>query len=79
MKVATYKHIAHNKQSIINNWYNEIVLSLKDDEKEIITKTNILHWFIDNAERYDNIRLLKTKLENAIFDELADAFVIHDE
>lgn len=34
-------------------------------------------WFLKNAERYDNIRILKTKLENAIFDKLAEAFVIN--
>ncbi len=35
-----------------------------------LKKTDILDWFIKNAERYDNIRILKTKLENAIFDRL---------
>lgn len=64
------------KQTIIRNWYNAILLSLKEDEKEEIQKTDILDWFLKNAERYDNIRILKTKLENAIFDTLADIFVI---
>ena len=50
---------------------------LQDDEKEIIQSTDILDWFQKNAERYDNIRLLKTKLENAIFDKLAESFVLH--
>ena len=50
--------------------------SLRTDEKEEIQKTNILDWFIQNAERYDNIRILKTKLENAIFEKLTETFVI---
>ena len=52
-------------------------ISLQDDEKDIIRDTDILDWFQDNAERYDNIRILKTKLENAIFDKLADVFILH--
>ena len=65
------------KQTIIRNWYGTILSSLADDEQEIITKTDILQWFISNAERYDNIRILKTKLENAIFDKLTDSFIIN--
>ena len=64
------------KQTIIQKWYNAILLSLKEDEQEEIQKTDILNWFLKNAERYDNIRILKTKLENAVFDRLAEAFII---
>lgn len=64
------------KQSIINNWYGSILSSLNEDEKEEIRKTDILDWFMKNAERYDNIRILKTKLENAIFDRLSEVFII---
>lgn len=63
------------KCRIIQNWYNEIVSSLKMDEQQIIRETNILEWFIKNAERYDNIRILKTKLENSIYAKLAEVFI----
>ena len=53
-----------------------VLASLKEDEKAEIEKTDILDWFVKNAERYDNIRILKTKLENAVFDKLAEIFVI---
>ena len=66
------------KQTIVRNWHESILASLKEDEKEEIEKTDILDWFVKNAERYDNIRILKTKLENAVFDRLAEAFVISD-
>lgn len=33
-------------------------------------------WFRKNTERYDNIRILKTKMENAIFDTLTEKFII---
>lgn len=73
-----YKELTTDqKKYIITNWYEAIIATLKDDEKEIIHETDILEWFLKNAERYDNIRILKTKLENAIFDKLAEAFVIN--
>lgn len=65
------------KLTIIKKWYDSILSSLQDDEKEIIRHTEILEWFQSNAARFDNIRILKTKLENAIFDRLASVFVIN--
>lgn len=65
-----------DKYKIIDNWYEEILSRIYDDEREIIKETNILEWFKENAERYDNIRILKAKLENAIFDELTEAFIL---
>lgn len=64
------------KRKIINGWYNEILSQLHQEEKQIIEDTDILDWFEDNANRFDNIRLLKTRLENAIFDELSEKFII---
>ena len=64
------------KQNIIRKWYDSVLSSLEADEKEEIEKNDILDWFIKNAERYDNIRTLKTKLENAVFDKLAEIFVL---
>lgn len=63
------------KQQIINRWYDAILLSLKEDERTVIEQTNIRDWFLINADRYDNIRILKKKLENAIFGELTDYFI----
>ena len=74
--VAYEELSTEQKQSIVRNWYESILSSLKEDEKEEIQKTDILDWFIKNAERYDNIRILKTKLENAVFDRLSEAFII---
>ncbi len=66
-----------HKQKIVTDFYESIIAMLKPDERTVIMSTGILKWFVDNADRYDNIRVLKTKLENAIFGELADAFVIN--
>ena len=67
------------KQTIIRNWYEMQLSLLEEDEQAIISGTDILQWFISNAERYDNIRILKSKLENAIFDKLANELVIRQE
>lgn len=74
--VAYEELSTEQKQTIVHNWYADILSSLKEDEKVEIQKTDILEWFIKNAERYDNIRILKTKLENAIFDKLTEIFVV---
>lgn len=65
-----------SKKQIITNTYNEIIGKIKEDEKYIIESSNILNWFLENAARYNNIRIMKTKLENAIFDKLTDKFII---
>ena len=73
-----YKELTtEQKKSIISSWYEATLSTLQPDEQETIRATDILDWFLKNAERYDNIRILKTKLENAIFDRLAEVFVIN--
>lgn len=75
-----YKELTtEQKKAIIFSWHESVLSVLQDDEKEIIKNSDILDWFQKNAERYDNIRILKTKLENAVFDKLTDVFVIHTE
>lgn len=74
-----YKDLTKEQKCIIiEKYYNKIIDQLKADEKEVVCKTDILEWFKKNAERYDNIRILKTKLENAVYDELTDVFVYKD-
>ena len=64
------------KIKIINNWYDEILGILDDNERQVIKETDILKLFQDNEERYDNIRLLKSKMEQAIYEKLSTVFVI---
>lgn len=69
--------ISEQKQVIVDNWYTSVLAMLNEDERDIIENTNILEWFQKNVDRYDNIRILKTKLENAIFDKLVDCLIVH--
>lgn len=64
------------KEQIIFSWFNDILSNLQDEEKSFITSTNILNWFTNNADRYDNIRILKTKMENAVFEKLTEHFIL---
>jgi len=66
------------KNVIIEEWYKKCLEQLYDDERQIILKSDILNWFINNSERYDNIRILKTKLENAMYDLLVENFIIQE-
>ena len=64
------------KKKIVSNWYVEITEDLLEDERKYIDSTSIKSWFLDNAGRYDNIRILKNKLEKAIYDNLAQQLII---
>ena len=66
------------KQQIINRWYETVFSYLEEDEKAAVTETNILEWFLTNAERFDNMRILKKKIENAIFEKLTTDFIINN-
>ncbi len=66
------------KQSIVEKWYLKVLDELQVDEKEVIENTDILAWFKENANRYNNIRTLKTKLENAVFEKLVSEFIMKE-
>ena len=68
-----------NTERHVNSLPATILSGLDDDEREYISGTNIAQWFITNAGRYDNIRILKTKLENAVFDKLTEKFILQRE
>lgn len=52
------------------------IKKLNEETNIYIETTDIHEWFLKNAERYDNIRILKSKMENAIFEKLTDHFII---
>lgn len=63
------------KLDIINKWYNKILSELDADDHKYIGEQNILDWFIENVSRYDNVRLMKSRIENAIYDELTKRLI----
>ena len=67
------------KKIIIDKYYIEIIKKLKRDEIDIIEKTDIKGWFINKVDRYDNIRILKNKMENAIFSKLTEELILNND
>lgn len=59
------------KKELIRRHYERIVSKLDGEDSAIITESNVLSWFKENAERYDNMRTLKIKIEKAIFEKLS--------
>lgn len=58
------------KREIAAAHYSYIFDCLDDDDKTFINNTDIANWFQKNAPRYDNVRIMKTKIERAIFGQL---------
>ncbi len=67
------------KKEIVTNYYAEIVAKLNDEEKKIVSSSDIFEWFLLNVESFNNARLLKTKVENAIFNLLTDKVIFAKE
>ena len=59
------------KVIIAKRRYEEIVGRLDEEDAQVIENSNILQWFITNASRYDNMRTMKNKVDNAIFGKLS--------
>lgn len=59
------------KATIAEGHYNEVLQKLNEDERKAIEESDILQWFKNNVNRYDNMRMLKNKVEKAIFERLS--------
>ena len=68
-----YKDLAvEDKARIAEQSYEKIIQGLDKDDKREIESTDINEWFHANAGRYNNMRIMKTKMERAIFGHLVD-------
>ena len=71
-----YNHLSEEqKLAIIQKTFHKTLSLLQDDEKEVIQNSDILDFFQKNAKQYNNIRTLKTNIENAVFMKLTDCFI----
>lgn len=66
---------ADNKKTIVNNWYRDILDELKSDEKKVIQESDILQWFCENVDRFNNIRTLKNNMEKAVYELLTEKYI----
>lgn len=63
------------KLKIFENWYQNLLKQLDLEDRTYIEASHIRQWFIENIDRYNNIRLMKSRVENAIYDQLADKLI----
>ena len=59
-----------SKLKIIRMKYDNILENLNEDEKSIISETKLFIWYCDNVESFNNMRELKTSIEQDVFDVL---------
>lgn len=64
------------KTVIVKKYYNKIFNMLDKEDRQIIEQSTILSWFLDNVGRYDNIRSMKNRIENAVYDELTKKLIM---
>ena len=60
------------KQTMAERHVSEVYQRLDDEEKESIDSTDLAAWFQDDAERYDSMRIMKTKIDRVVFGHLTD-------
>ena len=58
------------KRAIARRQFLYIYERLDSDDRAVIDLSDIVEWFDENAGRYDNMRILKIKVEKAIFEKL---------
>lgn len=61
-----------NKITIAERTYEKIISGLDTDDIHEIQNTDINVWFYANAGRYNNMRIMKSKMERAVFGHLVD-------
>lgn len=63
------------KKRIAKGYFDFIVEKLDSDDKKAIESSDIAGWFAANANRYDNMRIMKAKIEKAIFEMLSQSIL----
>ena len=60
------------KRTIAQRHFDEVYHNLDDDDKTTVDATNIEEWFQNHADQYDNMRIMKSKIDRAVFGHLTD-------
>lgn len=64
-----------NKIKIVKNYYQQCLKELSADEKEIFVDNDILQFFVNNVARFDNVRIIRSKMEKAIYGRIVQKFI----
>ena len=63
------------KALIAKRHYDFVLGKLDSEDRAVVEASDISEWFAGNAGRYDNMRILKNKVEKAIFEKLSRAIL----
>lgn len=66
----------NQKEKLLDRIYNDYIMQLTQEEVEIISGTDIYEWHKANLSRYENVRILRNRLEKAINETLVTKFII---
>lgn len=69
---------AEAKQEIAARHYSKVYESLDVEDRAELDATDIAEWFYNHAEMYDNMRIMKTKINRAVFGYLTDRLIVDD-
>lgn len=67
--------IVKERALIAKRHYDFILGKLDSEDRAVVEASDISEWFAGNAGRYDNMRILKNKVEKAIFEKLSRAIL----
>lgn len=74
--MVKYEYLSQSdKETILGNIYRDSMDFLHPDEKLVLEDKHIHELFAKNLHLYDNVRLLRSSVEEAIFSELFNVFV----
>ncbi|MCP1156625.1 AAA family ATPase [Bacillus infantis] len=60
----------NEKIEVITRTYENVLSNLDTEEVKIVEELNMKEWFIDHASNYNNIRLLNSRIQEAVYDAL---------
>lgn len=66
------------KEILLDKIYNSYLDNFSDDEKKIVNNSDIYKWHKENISRFNNVRIIKSRVEKAINDLIVEK-VIFDE
>ncbi|MGG3693435.1 AAA family ATPase, partial [Heyndrickxia ginsengihumi] len=58
------------KIEVITRTYENVISKLDSEEVKIVEGLSMKEWFIDHASNYNNIRLLNSRIQEAVYDAL---------
>lgn len=78
--IIAYTELSNeHKIKIVEEYYDECIDKLAEDEKMLFIDNKILKFFLDNVSRFNNVRIIKSKLEKAVYREIVLKFVCEEE